>query len=158
MVWSSIPEVEQNGVITFYEVCLEPLNFTDVLTTNRTRTVNRFQFFDEQQEFAVYSITVMGFTSIGPGPFSPPILVTTIEDGKLNIIIPHTSYFILHTSSFIVHTSYFILHTSYFILHTSYFILHTSYFILHTSYFILHTSYIPHTSSSTRTCSAPTEC
>ena len=55
-----------------------------MLVSNLSTTVNRFQFFNELQEFAVYSVMVRGFTAIGPGPFSPVLLVTTFEDSKLN--------------------------------------------------------------------------
>lgn len=87
VVWDRIPDVERNGEITSYEVSLRALNFT--MITNRTRTVNRFQFFEQLQEFAVYSIAVSGSTANGPGPFSPPVVVTTLEDSKLTTIIPH---------------------------------------------------------------------
>jgi hypothetical protein len=47
-------------------------------------------------KYSKYSITVLAYNAVGPGPNSlPEVLVTTLEDGKyININKPHVS--VLH--------------------------------------------------------------
>ena len=35
------------------------------------------------QEYVIYSIQVRAFTSVGPGPYSNPMIELTLEDSKL---------------------------------------------------------------------------
>ena len=82
--WTNVLEIDQNGIITEYEVMYEPLmtfegqlNTTIVNTTNLTITLNYLE------EFVNYSISVRAYTSVGPGPYSTGIVRQTLEDGKI---------------------------------------------------------------------------
>ena len=70
-----------------YEVLYEPLEtFNGTITEQKINTTNHFITLTGLEEFINYSISVRGFTVVGPGNYSVPLLVMTIEDGKFNII------------------------------------------------------------------------
>ena len=82
--WTEIPEMEQNGIITEYEVMYEPLmTFGGVLTTTTVNTIatNMFITLTGLQEYVVYNISVRAYTRVGPGPYSVEIVRRTLEDG-----------------------------------------------------------------------------
>ena len=80
--WTEIPEMEQNGIITEYEVMYEPLmTFGGVLTTITVNTTNMFVTLTGLQEYVVYNISVRAYTSVGSGPYSVEIVRRTQEDG-----------------------------------------------------------------------------
>ena len=70
VTWTAVSEIEQNGVITRYEVLYKStLDFTNgsVFTMDGdTFTAN----ITELEEFVLYNITVRAYTMVGPGPFS----------------------------------------------------------------------------------------
>ena len=85
VTWEPVPEIDQNGIITQYEVRYTPLTtfgglisenstFVDVSITEITLT--------DLQEFVEYNISVRAYTSAGPGPFSPGEVAQTAEAGK----------------------------------------------------------------------------
>ena len=83
MIWEEVPAIDENGIIINYEVQVEPLDFTEVLTTifvNTTSLPTR-TVVSGLQEFVRYNISVRAYTSVGPGPFSPPVTERTLEDG-----------------------------------------------------------------------------
>ena len=77
VTWTAVPEIEQNGIITRYEVFYKStFDFTngsvstmdgDIFTANIT----------ELEESVAYSITVRAYTVVGPGPFSEVAMETT---------------------------------------------------------------------------------
>ena len=80
--WTDVPDTDQNGVITMYEVMYEPLmtfggvlNITTVNTTNLSITVS------ELEEYVEYNISVRAYTNDGAGPYSVGTVVRTLEDG-----------------------------------------------------------------------------
>ncbi len=80
--WTEIPEMEQNGIITEYEVMYEPqMTFNDMLTTTTVNTTNMFITLTGLQEYVVYNISVRAYTRVGPGPYSVEIVRRTLEDG-----------------------------------------------------------------------------
>ncbi len=80
--WTEIPEMDQNGIITEYEVMYEPLmTFGGVLTTTTVNTTNMSVTLTGLQEYVDYNISVRAYTNIGPGPYSVEIVRRTLEDG-----------------------------------------------------------------------------
>lgn len=93
VTWEDIPLIDQNGVIMIYEVLYEPLEtFNGTITEQKINTTNHFITLTDLEEFINYSISVRGFTVVGPGNYSVPLLVMTIEDGKFNIITKYNNY------------------------------------------------------------------
>ena len=70
-----------------YEVLYEPLEtFNGNITEQTINTTNHFITLMSLEEFVNYSISVRGYTIVGPGNYSVPVFVMTLEDGKFNII------------------------------------------------------------------------
>ena len=70
-----------------YEVLYEPLEtFNGNITDQKINTTTQFITLMGLEEFTNYSISVRGYTIVGPGNYSVPVLVMTFEDGKFNIV------------------------------------------------------------------------
>lgn len=86
VIWNEVPLIDQNGLITAYEVLYEPLGtFNDPMTirsttVNVTSATQLSTLLINLQEFVTYRIAVRAYTSIGPGPYSDDVLETTLED------------------------------------------------------------------------------
>ena len=82
--WEEVPAIDQNGIITVYEVqyvTLETCNGS-IYTLNTNTTMLNTTLTD-LEEYVEYNITVRAYTSVGPGPYSdPPITERTDEDGR----------------------------------------------------------------------------
>ena len=83
MNWTEVPKIDQNGIITQYEVMYEPLMNFSVLTTLTVDTTSLSITLMGLEEYVEYSISVRAYTSVGPGPYSVGIVRMTFEDGKL---------------------------------------------------------------------------
>ena len=70
MTWVEGFPIDQNGIITNYEVRYEPLQFTDSLSTMFTNTTDMVVNLTNLQEYVEYSTSVRAYTAIGFGPFS----------------------------------------------------------------------------------------
>ena len=84
VTWEQVPEIDQNGIITLYEVQLNQNTFNEISTSN-LNTTNASQLMVEiegLEEYIEYSVRVRAYTSVGPGPFSVPVMNRTLEDGK----------------------------------------------------------------------------
>ena len=80
--WNEVLEIDQNGIITEYEVMYEPLmTFGGLITTLTVNTTNLSITLMDLEEYVEYSISVRAYTSVGPGPYSVGIVNTTFEDG-----------------------------------------------------------------------------
>ena len=83
MSWTEVPEIDQNGIITEYEVMYEPLmTFGGLITTLTVNTTNLSITLMDLQEYLEYNISVRAYTSVGPGPYSVGIVNTSFVDGK----------------------------------------------------------------------------
>ena len=82
VTWGEVLPIDQNGIITIYEVQYEPLQFMESLSTLVTNTTDMTVNFTNLQEFVEYNISVRAYTAIGFGPFSTEITERTFEDGK----------------------------------------------------------------------------
>ena len=78
--WFEVLTIDENGIIINYEVQVEPLDFNDILTIIYVNTTNLSTVVSDLQEFVPYNISVRAYTSVGPGPFSPPVTERTLED------------------------------------------------------------------------------
>ncbi len=82
VTWTAVPEIEQNGVITRYEVFYRStLDFTN----GSISTMDGDTFtadITELEESVAYNITVRAYTVVGPGPFSEVAMETTGGAGE----------------------------------------------------------------------------
>ena len=82
-MWEEVVPIDQNGVITMYEVLYVPLETfggaIGPLAMNVTElTANRADL-----EGAInYSISVRAYTSVGAGPYSDPVIELVPETSK----------------------------------------------------------------------------
>ena len=83
--WGMVPAIDQNGIITEYEVDYSQIEFMEIAMYNTTR-VNSTTFstvLTDLLEYVEYSVRVRAYTSTGNGSYSDIVLVTTNQDGKL---------------------------------------------------------------------------
>ena len=78
-----MPEIGQNGIITVYEVRVDPAQFQDVSYTNVSGT-ELVLVVDGLEEFVEYNFTIRAYTIVGPGPFSVITTSTTDQAGEGN--------------------------------------------------------------------------
>ncbi len=84
--WTEVTEIDQNGIISEYEVIYEPLMTFGVLnTTTTTTTMNLSTVLYELEEYVEYNISVRAYTNDGAGPYSVEIVRRTFEDGRLTV-------------------------------------------------------------------------
>ncbi len=84
--WSEVEPINQNGIITSYEVEYTPLNDFDGQISSNSTLVNGSVFIvslENLEEYVNYSITVRAFTREGSGPASDNITVLTLQAGQL---------------------------------------------------------------------------
>ena len=88
--WTEVSEIDQNGIITEYEVMYEPLMTFGVLNTTTIRTMNLFTVLYVLEEYVEYNISVRAYTTMGSGPYSIGIVMRTYENGELTIDTSNT--------------------------------------------------------------------
>lgn len=83
VTWDTVPFVDQNGIITHYEIRYEPLEMFDGLVSTQTYNVSESQsvLLSNLQEFLQYNISIRAYTVAGWGPYSNSTTVTTLPDG-----------------------------------------------------------------------------
>ena len=85
VTWDSVPPMDQNGIITMYEVLYEPLETfggaIETLSRNVSVTDMSVVLMD-LEEFVYYNISVRAYTSVGEGPYSDGITELTDNDGN----------------------------------------------------------------------------
>ncbi len=83
VMWEEVVPIDQNGIITQYEVLYQPLESfggdIGVLTTNVSELATNLT---DVEEFINYTISVRAYTSVGAGPYSDGMTVSTPQDGK----------------------------------------------------------------------------
>jgi len=85
VMWGEVDPIDQNGIITSYEVQYIPLNdFGGQISSNSTFVDESVLFvsLEDLQENVDYNVTVRAFTSEGAGPASDNITVLTLQDGQ----------------------------------------------------------------------------
>ena len=82
--WDPVPPIDQNGIITEYEVMYQPLEtFNGSIVTRRVNVTEPEMSVTlmELQEFVNYSISLHAYTSVGGGPYNTPVTIATLQDG-----------------------------------------------------------------------------
>ena len=85
VTWEMIAAIDQNGIITMYEVLYEPMKTFGDAIGPLTMNVSSSEFeavLTNLQEFVIYDISVRAYTSAGEGPYSAAVREMTAEDGK----------------------------------------------------------------------------
>ena len=87
--WEPPSLIDWNGIITLYEVEYNQTTFDEA---TRTQTMLLNASFSTVsitglEEYTEYFLRVRAYTSMGPGPYSPPVITMTLEDGKLVIYV-----------------------------------------------------------------------
>ena len=87
VMWEEVPPIDQNGVITMYEVLYVPLETfhgaIGPLSVNVTGCVTNVM---NLQEYVNYNISVRAYTSVGTGPYSEEVTIMTDEDSKFALM------------------------------------------------------------------------
>ena len=79
LVWAPPPMDQQNGIIRRYIVNVTSADGGEELITYSQTTSTLVQ---NLQSFTTYFCSVSAET-VAPGPFSPPVVVQTAEDGEV---------------------------------------------------------------------------
>ena len=88
-IWEEVVPIDQNGVITMYEVMYAPLEvFAGAIgpSVKNITSLSSSVVLTDLEEYVFYNISVRAYTQIGQGNFSSPITERTNEDGKVLII------------------------------------------------------------------------
>ncbi len=84
VIWENVFEIEQNGIITMYEVLYQPLEtFNGTIRTQSiiTPTAVMIVVLQDLEEYVSYTISVRAYTRVGAGNYSSGIIISTLEDG-----------------------------------------------------------------------------
>ena len=82
-MWHDVAPIDQNGIITMYEVIYTPNeDFGGAIGTRTTNVTELSLILMDLEENVNYSISVLAYSSIGPGPNSDPLTILTNEDGR----------------------------------------------------------------------------
>ena len=85
--WMGIKPIDQNGIITCYEVTYTPLETFGGQIEGSSVNVSGMVFSTtlmDLQEYVFYNITVRACTIVSSGPNSMDISVRTLESGELH--------------------------------------------------------------------------
>ena len=84
LAWGEVYIDDQNGIITMYEVNYTQTTF-QLVPQVQTVTVSALTLATNLtglEEDVNYSIRIRAYTSIGPGPYSSPVEVQTLQDSE----------------------------------------------------------------------------
>ena len=87
VTWDMVPPIDQNGVITMYEVLYEPQETFNGAIMSNTITVDgtaRAVNMTGLEEYVNYTISVRAYTSAGEGPYSEGVVDLTDEDSEFH--------------------------------------------------------------------------
>ena len=90
VTWEEVPAIDQNGIITMYEVEFMPLEtFGDQIATDSVNITDPTMFnitLTGLEEYVEYNISVRAYTVIGSGPYSVGMVERTLADGRKNFL------------------------------------------------------------------------
>ena len=95
VTWDEIRGLNQNGIISEYEVEIEPLDFPADISVDLLTTTNLSIVVTGLQENVLYNISVRAYTSVETGPYSDPVSERTFEDGNVPIAVFFSTILIL---------------------------------------------------------------
>ena len=83
VTWDNVLEIDQNGIITMYEVLYQPLEtFDGVIMTQTINVTVMSANLTDLEEFVNYTISVRAYTTVGAGNYNEEVTVMTPEDSK----------------------------------------------------------------------------
>ena len=85
-MWDEVIPIDQNGVITMYEVMYTPLEvFVEAIGTGLVNVTcpSMSVVLTDLERFTFYNISVRAYTQLGQGNFSSPITERTDKGGKV---------------------------------------------------------------------------
>ena len=83
VTWDIVLPIDQNGVITMYEVLYQPQEtFNDEIEEMTVNVTKLTENLTGLEEYVNYTISVRAYTSVGEGPYSEVIIKLTDEDGN----------------------------------------------------------------------------
>ena len=98
IMWEEVPTIDQNGVITTYEIQFVPLmTFGGQIASDTVNTSNGSvltEILTGLEEYVEYNISVRAYTSAGPGPYSDGIVERTDTDGSCFMYFIYTCRYI----------------------------------------------------------------
>ena len=92
VTWDMVPPIDQNGVITMYEVFYVPQETFNGAIMSNTTTVDGMTLtavLEGLEEYLNYTISVQAYTSVGEGLHSDGVTELTDEAGKIFSIYMH---------------------------------------------------------------------
>ena len=87
-MWEEVVLIDQNGVITMYEVMYTPLETSGRVIGTGSKNVtypSTSVVLTDLEEYVFYNISITAYTQVGQGNYSSPITERTDEDGKVLI-------------------------------------------------------------------------
>ena len=82
-MWEEVPAINQNGIITEYELRYQQSSFDfgqlSTVTVSAPSLNTRIMGLEEH---VTYFIDIRAFTALGSGPYSDTVNITTLEDGE----------------------------------------------------------------------------
>ena len=85
VTWDIVPPIDQNGIITQYEVYYQPLETFGGAIGPMVEAIvppNISVILAQLEEYVFYNISVRAFTEVGPSDYTTALLERTLEDGK----------------------------------------------------------------------------
>ena len=83
VTWDMVPPIDQNGVITMYQVLYQPLEtFGGAIGPETVNVTELMANIMDLEEFVNYTIFVRAYTSVGAGPYSNETAMLTNQDGE----------------------------------------------------------------------------
>ena len=83
-MWAPPPEYNQNGIIEHYQI--EISDEDNTVTQYSASGATMMLMVTELHPYHTYSCRIAAATGVGIGPFTPAIIIETLEDGKSVII------------------------------------------------------------------------
>ena len=85
--WMMLDCQDRHGIITMYEVHYSIVGDSVYVTVNTTNGDETSLIVVGLEEFTNYTIVVRAYTAVGPGPYSAPMDVQTLQDCKYNYCV-----------------------------------------------------------------------
>jgi hypothetical protein len=82
VIWREVLPIDENGIITMYQVSYEPsVTFDGAIGPLDMNVTGLTADLTDLEEYVNYTITVRAYTSVGEGPYSEGVTVATPQDG-----------------------------------------------------------------------------
>ena len=82
-MWEEVVPIDQNGVITMYQVLYQPLEtFGGAIGPLTVNVTELTADLTDLEDYVNYTISVRARTSVGEGPYSDGAIVLTLQGGK----------------------------------------------------------------------------